>query len=114
MEAALVIPVLLMVVFAIVDFGRMLNAQITVTEAAREGARALSLGASADARVSAVLGGGTYTVDDSDGCTTRSPTDDATVVVTYQFQFITPVSLLAGFAGGPINLDATGVMPCQG
>ena len=36
-------PVLLLVIFGIIDFGRMLNAQITLTEAAREGARATSI-----------------------------------------------------------------------
>ncbi len=42
-EFVLVLPVLLLLVFGIVDFGRMLNAQIVVTEAAREGARAAAL-----------------------------------------------------------------------
>jgi hypothetical protein len=118
-EAALVLPLLLMLIFGIIDFGRMLNAQIMVTEAAREGARANSLGASASDRVGAVMGGSTgYTVDDSDGCASGpSPTDDATVVVDYTFNFITPVGALAGIFGtgfgGPVTLSATGVMPCR-
>src|SRR6185312_11491700 len=39
-EFALVLPVLLMLIFGIIDFGRMLAAKIVITEAAREGARA--------------------------------------------------------------------------
>ncbi|MFD0742698.1 TadE/TadG family type IV pilus assembly protein [Phytohabitans flavus] len=41
-EAALVLPLVLLIAFGIIDFGRMLNAQIRVTEAAREAARAVS------------------------------------------------------------------------
>ncbi|HEX9034611.1 MAG TPA: TadE/TadG family type IV pilus assembly protein, partial [Streptosporangiaceae bacterium] len=38
-EFALLLPVLLLMVFGIIDFGRALNAQVTITQAAREGAR---------------------------------------------------------------------------
>ena len=38
-EFALLLPMLLLIVFGIIDFGRALNAQITLTQAAREGAR---------------------------------------------------------------------------
>ena len=54
-EFALVVPLLLMVIFAIVEFGLIYNAQIQVTAAAREGARAAALGAPlADSRATAV------------------------------------------------------------
>src|ERR1035441_8138778 len=43
-EFALLLPVLLLLVFGIVDFGRALNAQITLTQAAREGVRLAALG----------------------------------------------------------------------
>lgn len=43
-EFALVLPLLLLVVLGIIDFGRALNAQITLTQAAREGARLAALG----------------------------------------------------------------------
>src|SRR6266550_9643907 len=42
-EFALLLPVLLLLIFGIIDFGRALNAQITLTQAAREGARLASL-----------------------------------------------------------------------
>jgi len=38
-EFALVITILLLIVFGIIEFGRIFNAQLTVTHAAREGAR---------------------------------------------------------------------------
>lgn len=115
-EAALVIPLLLLLVFGIIDFGRMLNYQIKVTEAAREGARALSLGADARTRVNTVMdiSPTEYTVDDTDGCAANpAANDDARVIVRYPFQFVTPVSVLAGL-GGPITISSTGIMPCQG
>ena len=43
-EFALLFPVLLLIVFGIIDFGRALNAQITLTQAAREGARLAAVG----------------------------------------------------------------------
>jgi Flp pilus assembly protein TadG len=42
-ELALVIPILLTVLFGIVQFGLLLNTYITVTDAARSGARQLAL-----------------------------------------------------------------------
>jgi hypothetical protein len=124
-ETALVLPILLLIVFGIIDFGRMLNAQISLTEAAREGARAESLGASVETRVdTATTGlGGTATVeidwDESQQCpSSPDPEDDAVIILTYEFDFITPVGALAGiFAGqgfgGPLTITGEGVMPCR-
>lgn len=117
-EAALVLPLLLLLVFGIIDFGRMLNAQIKVTEAAREGARASSLAASSAAvqqRVYDVMGGPTdVAVGPGPRCGAGSgSTVDARVTVTYTFEFVTPVAALAGLVGGPKQLTATGVMPCR-
>ena len=42
-EFALLLPLLLLIAFGIIDFGRALNAQITLTQAAREGARLAAL-----------------------------------------------------------------------
>lgn len=44
-EFALIVPIVLVLIGAIVQFGFMFNAQITVTQAAREGARYASLNA---------------------------------------------------------------------
>ena len=118
-ETALLLPVLLLIIFGIIDFGRMLNAQITLTEAAREGARAVSLGLPPDPRVATVtdgLGGVASPVLDSD-CAVAG-TEDAIVTVDYTFSFITPVGALAGiFAGsgfgGDVSMEGKGVMPCR-
>lgn len=111
-EAALVLPLLLMLVFSIIDIGRMINAQIKVTEAAREGARALALGADPQSRVQRVMGSLNGVSINPDGCANPP---DAVVKVTYQFSFVTPLGVLAGGGlGGDVNISATGVMPCYG
>lgn len=125
-EMALLMPMLLLVVFGVIDFGRMLNAQITLTEAAREGARAESFGEDADTRVqaaSANLGKSPPTdpvpVTTVDTSCPAEPTaaDNARVTVTYEFHFITPVPGLSALFGGSLSdtktLTATGIMPCR-
>jgi Flp pilus assembly protein TadG len=121
-EFALVVPVLLLIVFAIIDFGRLLNAQIELTGAAREGARLAVLGysdAAIQARVVAAapdLSGVTVTVAAS--CPPGAgPAADARVDANYSFSFVTPIgaisALFGGGIGAPLALTAQGVMPCE-
>jgi Flp pilus assembly protein TadG len=122
-EFALVLPVLLLIVFAIIDFGRALNSQLTLTAAAREGVRLAALGypdAAVQARVTGAafdLSGVTATVVES--CPPGAgPTADAEVDVSYTFSFVTPIGAIAGIFGGsgpgaPIVMTAQEVMPCE-
>jgi Flp pilus assembly protein TadG len=100
----------------IIDFGRMLNAQITLTEAAREGARAAALHLDPAARVAATAGGADTTVT-TQACP-GEPGTDAVVVVTHQFRPVTPlgpiIALVGGTEDGSVTITATGVMPCVG
>jgi TadE-like protein len=107
-EAALVLPLLLMIIFGIIDFGRMLNAQIRVTEAAREAARAVSLGQSPEPVTAALDITEPLSVS---GCSGGAA--NATVEVTYEFEFVTPFALMADFAADSFDLTSTGVMPCR-
>ncbi|GAA0214417.1 hypothetical protein GCM10010492_10280 [Saccharothrix mutabilis subsp. mutabilis] len=119
-EFALLLPILLVLVLGLVDFGRALNAQVTLTQAAREGARVAALKKpnvvtrTQDAATN--LDGVAVTVV---ACpTTPSPTADASVTATYTFEFITPVGAIAGIFGDggfgdPLTLSAQGVMPCE-
>jgi Flp pilus assembly protein TadG len=117
-EMALLMPVLLMVLFATVDFGRMYNAQITLTEAAKDGARAAVLGANAttETREAAPdLSGVTVAVTSCPASPTNS--SDAIVIASYPFEFITPLSALTALFGGTavdgsFSLTARGQMSC--
>jgi Flp pilus assembly protein TadG len=117
-EMALVLPVLLLIIFGIVDFGRMLNAQITITQAAREGARVAAVGGAqtaVNARVQLATPGMTVTSPITTACTgVNSPTG---VTVSHTFSYVTPFgALMRMFGSGPGGstvLTATGVMACQ-
>jgi len=120
-EFALCLPLLLFLVFGIIDFGRLLNAQITLTNAANAGARLVSLGepnvVTGTQQAAPGLNGVGVNVQDS--CPAGAgPSQDAIVSVSYSFSFVTPVGALAGLIGGggfgaPIDLTAQGVAPCE-
>jgi Flp pilus assembly protein TadG len=127
-EFAILLPVLLLILFGIIDFGRALNAQIALTQAAREGARldalnqpnlvtrtqAAAAGLGTAVSVNSTLPPGGYQCQPGDG----SKNLDAKVQTSYSFSFITPVGAVAAMFGGsgfgsPITLTAQGVMPCE-
>jgi Flp pilus assembly protein TadG len=119
-EFALLLPLLLLLVFGIIDFGRALNAQITLTQAAREGARLAALGKSnvVAGTQAAAVGLNPVGVAVVTSCPVNAGQGvNATVRATFVFHFVTPVGAIAGLFGGHVapnlNLAATGVMPCE-
>ncbi len=118
-EFALVLPLLLLIVFGIIDFGRALNAQITLTQAAREGARLAALGQPdvVSQTQAAATGLSPVGVSVTSCPAGAGPAANAAVTASYTFSFITPVGAIAGLFGGgfgsPITMTATGVMPCE-
>lgn len=126
-ELALVLPLLMFIVFATIDFGRMIAAQITLTQAAREGVRMWALGngtstapttGDVQTRVTNAANGlsGASPTATTTACTTNQQTE---VDVSYTFHFVTPVgaisSLLPGSAvsSNDVTLTARGVMECE-
>jgi Flp pilus assembly protein TadG len=120
-EFALLLPMLLLLLFGIIDFGRALNAQITLTQAAREGARLAALNQPnvVSRTQAAAVGLSPVGVSVTSACPPGAGQGvNATVVATYSFSFVTPVGAIAGLFGGsglgsPITLSAHGVMPCE-
>ncbi len=116
-ELALLMPLLLLVVFGVIDFGRMLNTQITLTEAAREGARAAALGFDPGARVARTATGITLSTVVT-ACPDADLSADAVVDLSHAFRPVTPLGSLIGYFGGEgdgtVTVTARGVMPCVG
>ena len=126
-EFALVLPVVLLLVLGIVDFGRMLNAQITVSAAAREGARWAALrldtttGVTVASRVTTASPGlapAPTTAVLSSCPATPAAGQNASVTVSATYTLLTPLRTISGLFGGglpgSVTLTGRGVMRCGG
>ncbi|MGI9648242.1 MAG: TadE family protein [Acidimicrobiia bacterium] len=110
-EFAIVVPLLLLLVFGIIEFGRAYNAQNTLTHAAREGAREYAITqdpvagetAAKDAATSLTSSDITVTLS---ACTPGQP---ATVTLQYPFQL-----QIAFFPVSNFTMQSEGVMRCGG
>lgn len=95
-EFALVLPLLVMLLVGIIQFGLAYSAQVSISGAAREGARALALGEPA-ADVEAAVAGASGVAEVTDVVQAACPdpatpgsTDYATVTVNATFEFSIP------------------------
>lgn len=127
-EMALVLPILLLVLFAMVDFGRAYNMKIELSQAAREGARVIALGGTgseAQARAVLALGGSTGVTSTSTSCLPAGSQLNGSFTVNRTFTYLTPLGPIANTALGVTSstlpgagdsrlLRATGVMRCAG
>lgn len=115
-EFALVLPLLLILLFGIIDFGLGLSRWIVITNAAREGARLGAVGrppsdveAKTIAASSGLLDSSAVTVDYEDVGANGYPADggDSVVVkVTYDYQLISPLGAL-------LSLDRITLSSCS-
>lgn len=110
-EFALVLPLLVLLVFGIVEFGRGYNAKIALTSAVREGVRVHALGTGDPAQATRDAA---PSLDSADVgvSTSAAPCDagsPASVTASYPFTYNVPL-----LGGGTITLTATGVMRCAG
>jgi Flp pilus assembly protein TadG len=106
-EFALVIPIFLLVLFAIVDFGMAFHAWITVTNSAREGARVGAVRASS-ADIEQRVRDTATSLDQANlsvGITNAGglPGESVVVDVSYDYSLMTPLAdLLNMVSGGTI------------
>ena len=114
-EFALVVPLLLLLVFGIANFGRAYTISATLGNAARTGARTMALENSASAARTAAQGAApgvplsTSQIAVTGSCPTGSTsTTLVTVRITYPMTFVT------GLFGSSVTLHGTGVMRCNG
>ena len=112
-EFAFILPILVLLLVGIIEFGRAYSAQVSIQGAAREGARALALGESnavVDAAVNGAAGSASVTAINKTACpanSTGTSTSYATVTVNATFTFSIPFINL-----GTRTLNATARMRC--
>jgi Flp pilus assembly protein TadG len=122
-EFALILPLFLVLVFGIVEFGRAYIVYVTVTNAAREGARLGTTGADASDAATrsqtasgscqgAATGAATVDIASGDAHGTLAPTSEACstaasgpvqwvrVQQTYSLDYVTPLGGVMGLLGG--------------
>lgn len=119
-EMALLLPVLVLIVLGIMEFGRAYNAQVTLTNAAREGVRVMAItNVQSDARTAATNALTTLRVSSTNPTFTftTSPTTTSPAVCAAGRQVTMTISYtldtLTGLAG-PFAMTGKGVMQCGG
>lgn len=96
-EFALIIPVVLLILLGILEFGMMLNSYLTISNASREGARQGAIGSS-DSDIQAKIMEISPNLDDMDILVEITPTegsrrrgDMVTISITYNYEVINPL-----------------------
>jgi Flp pilus assembly protein TadG len=119
-EMALLLPVLVLLLLGIMEFGRAYNAQVTLTNAAREGVRVMAItNVEADAVAAAKAAASTLKITDTNPTFTFTFTQGATsytacaasrqVTMTMSYT----LDSLTGIAG-PFSMTGKGAMQCGG
>jgi len=114
-EFALVLPVLLLLVIGMLEFSRAYNVQISLTNAAREGARVMAIHDDPTVAQSAAISAASPSVPLTAGQVSVTPSScsanpGATVNVTITYS----LSLMTGLFGASIPMTAVGAMTCGG
>jgi hypothetical protein len=110
-EFALILPILILLIFGIIEFGRGYHTKTTLAHAAREGVRVAALDSgnpvqvARDAAPNLTPGAITVTVT-PDPCV---PGDPVTVTLDYNHQYDIPL-----FGSGTWSFSEEGVMRCGG
>lgn len=123
-EMAIVLPLLLLILLGIIEFGRVLNVQVSLTQAAREGARhaaiyhnkpGLDVSGTALAAAPSLAGLSVSVTDNASSCSSGSR--DVKVTTSVNLASMTGF-LDAGFFGAPavfpLSMTGVGVMRCGG
>lgn len=110
-EMALVLPLLVLLVFGIYEFGRGYNAKVTMTHAAREGIREYAINGDASAAATVAQNAApklpSMGASITDSCS--GPGDTATMTVTLAMDYNIPL-----FSSGTWNISETATMRCGG
>lgn len=113
-ELAILLPLLLLILMGIFEFGRIMNAYLIITHASREGARTACVG-STDAQVIAAVNATSSTLDPTKMTINISPQKSSrtrgtsvTVNIGYDIDIIVPI--IENLIQNPLHLEAETVM----
>lgn len=118
-EFALLVPVLVLLILGIMEFGRAYNAQVALTNAAREGVRVMAItNVPADARIAATNAATglkitstnpafTFATTPATSPTTCAAGRQVTMTISYTLDTLTGIA-------GPFTMTGRGVMQCGG
>jgi Flp pilus assembly protein TadG len=116
-EFALIVPLLVLLVIGIAEFGHAFQVQGTLSAAAREGVRTMALQNDPGAARTAVraaasslnppIGNGQIAISPA-ACPANGGNTTVRVTISY------PMPYLTGFFGSGLGLTGTGVMRCNG
>lgn len=113
-EMAFVLPIILLVIMGMIEFGRIFNAYLIVTNASREGARVAVVGG-ADSDINSSIANTTntlrqenMTISISPEQTSRKRGTELTVTIQYNLEMICPI--ISGIIPNPFPINSTTVM----
>lgn len=114
-EFAIVLPLLLVLLFGVIDFGRALQTYITINNASREGARLGSINPDADVEAKVRDAAGEFDNADLTVATSfpdgKASGESVVVDVDYEYNFITPLgSFVETLSGGTLTLGTSSNM----
>jgi Flp pilus assembly protein TadG len=109
-EFAIILPLLLLIIMSIIEFGLMLNSYLTVRNVSREGARAGIVGSTNAEIENTIISTSpnleecklTINITPPEG--SRKSGDTLTVKLTYKYKLIVPI--ISSLLGNEINLKA--------
>jgi len=113
-ELVLILPILLLLIFGIIEFGRIFSTQLIITSSAREAVRKAAVGATdADILLNAknsasVLDSSQMVVTITPAESARSRGDAVTVYIEYPVKIYAPI--ISNFVGDPYLVSAQAVM----
>lgn len=113
-EMALILPILILILMGMVEFGRILNSYLIITNASREGARYASVH-STDSQIQVAINNLTSTLNQdkliltiSPQLSSRSSGSSATVRIDYDIDILTP--LMSNIVPDPFRVTAQTTM----
>lgn len=109
-ETALVLPVVILILSGIIDFGLLLNNYQVITNASREGARVAAVGYTDSEIVDVVrnaagiLDPGQLLIDIDPPESDREKGDEVTITIEYNYTLFTPI--ISAIVPNPVRIES--------